>query len=168
LELRPISLDHWEAYAACWADPRTTRFIGGSPRDRTTSWAKFLQSAGLWSVLGFGYWTFCDAETGHYLGTGGLCRFERGVAGLEGHVEAGWALAPDAWGKGYASEAMAAALDWADNVLHAAEVRCIIDHDNEASNRVATKLGFSRIVEPVPEMPEVALWRRERADTLAG
>ena len=40
LILAPISLDHWEAYAAAWADPAMTEFIGGKPRTRTESWGK--------------------------------------------------------------------------------------------------------------------------------
>lgn len=161
LTIRAIALSDWEDYAAAWADPELTRFIGGEPRDRTTSWGKFLMGAGLWPVLGYGYWTFADKGTGRYLGNGGLAQFERGVASLEGHVEAGWAFAPAAWGKGYATEAMAAILSWADANHVADEIRAIIDHDNVASQRVAEKLGFTRHLDTIPELPEIALWRRE-------
>ena len=37
LILAPLSLDHWEAYAAAWANPQMTAFIGGQPRTRTES-----------------------------------------------------------------------------------------------------------------------------------
>ena len=99
LILRALSPDDWEAYAEAWADPRMTRFIGGQPRYRPTSWGKFLQAAGLWSILGYGYWSFIDRETGRLAGNGGLAQFERGVAALAGHAEAGWAFVPDVWGK---------------------------------------------------------------------
>lgn len=158
--LAPAALADWEAYAAAWADPRTTRFIGGTPRDRMTSWGKFLQGTGLWPVLGYGYWSFRDRTTGAYLGTGGLARFERGVAALEGHVEAGWAFVPDAWGQGFASEAMAAVLAWSDEALGRPEIRAIIDHANLASARVAEKLGFRIVLPVLPEFPESALWQR--------
>jgi RimJ/RimL family protein N-acetyltransferase len=164
LILRPISMDDWEDYAASWADPRMTAFIGGTPRDRTTSWSKFLQGAGLWPVLGYGYWSFADRETGRYLGNGGLSQFERGIAELEDQIEAGWAFIPDAWGRGYATEAMTAALAWADDHLHR-EVRCIIDHDNLASMRVATKLGFTQFA--VADFPpkQVTVWQRHSAQS---
>jgi RimJ/RimL family protein N-acetyltransferase len=113
LILAPISLDHWEAYAAAWADPAMTEFIGGKPRTRTESWGKFLAAAALWQFMGYGYWSFLDRASGKFLGNGGLAWFERGVAGLEGVPEAGWAFIPDAWGKGLATEAMAAVLAWA-------------------------------------------------------
>lgn len=147
LTLRPIALEDFDAYAAMWADPRVTSFIGGTPRDRTTSWSKFIASAGLWPLCGYGYWAFEDRETGAFMGNGGLSRFERGIPELEGHVEAGWAISPAGWGKGYATEVMTAALAWARDTLAVPEVRCIIDPDNQASQRVASKLGFVKFAE---------------------
>lgn len=146
--LSPLSRDVWEAYAAAWADPRMTTFIGGQPRTRTESWGKFLQGIGLWSLFGYGYWSFTSRETGAFLGSGGLASFERGIPELEGFPEAGWAFIPDAWGQGLATEAIAAVLDWADESLGHPEIRCIIDAGNVASQRVADKLGF----EPMGEV----------------
>ena len=162
LILRPIGLDDWEAYAAAWADPRMTEFIGGGPRDRTTSWSKFIMAAGLWPVCGFGYWSFIERSTGRFVGNGGLSRFERGIAGLEGVPEVGWAIVPDSWGEGYATEAVAAALGWADAELQAPETRCIIDPVNNASVRVAEKVGFVRLAEITSDLGQSVLFRRER------
>lgn len=147
LTLRPLSLDDWEAYAAAWADPRMTAFIGGQPRTRTESWGKFLQGIGLWPLLGYGYWSFIDRESGAFLGNGGLARFERDLSELTGYPEAGWAFVPEAWGKGLATEAMAAVIAWADEMLGRPEIRCIIDPGNIASQRVAAKLGFEAMGE---------------------
>jgi RimJ/RimL family protein N-acetyltransferase len=88
-----------------------TAFIGGQPRTRTESWGKFLAAAALWQFMGYGYWSFLDRATGKFLGNGGLAWFERGIAELEGVPEAGWAFIPEAWGKGLATEAMAAVLN---------------------------------------------------------
>ena len=147
LILRPLSLQDWEAYTASWADPQMTAFIGGNPRDRTTSWAKFAAAAGMWSLIGYGYWSFIDRNTETFLGNGGLARHERGLAELDGFPESGWAFTPKAWGRGLATEAMAAVLDWSDKVLQASETRCIIDPGNEASIRVAEKLGYMLLAE---------------------
>lgn len=162
LILRPISLEDWDAHADAWADPRMTQFIGGGPRDRATSWTKFLLGAGLWPVCGFGYWSFIERETGRFLGNGGLSRFERGIEGLEGVPEVGWAIVPDGWSQGYATEAIAAALGWADTVLQAPETRCIIDPENLTSIRVAEKLGFVRLAEVTLDLGQSVLFRRER------
>jgi len=158
--LTALSMAHWEDYAAAWADPKMTAFIGGKPRTRQESWVKFTQAAGLWPLLGHGYWAFTDRMTGRFLGNGGLAQFERGIEELGGLPEAGWAFVPDAWGKGLATEAIAAILDWADTAL-ASEVRCIIDPGNVASHRVAQKLGFQAFAQSDGVIGRVNVYRRE-------
>ena len=161
LTIAPMALGHFEAHAAAWADPDMTRFIGGNPRSRNESWGKFLQGAGLWSIVGYGYWSFLDRVTGDYLGNGGLAQFERGIPELEGHAEAGWAFAPGAWGKGYATEAMTAILAWSDATLALPEIRCIIDPGNAASHNVAVKLGFTKFAESRDVIGDLFIYRRE-------
>ena len=163
LIIAPMTLDHWEEYAVAWADPRMTEFIGGKPRTRNESWSKFLQGVGLWTLLGYGFWAFLDRETGVFLGNGGLAQFERGIPELESVPEAGWAFIPDAWGNGFATEAMAAVLDWADNIPQIDETRCIIDPGNAASHNVATKLGFAKIAESRDVMGELFVYARHSA-----
>ena len=70
LTITALSLDHWEAYAAAWADPDLTAFIGGKPRSRQESWTKFTQGVGLWPLFGYGYWAFLDRETWPSLNAG--------------------------------------------------------------------------------------------------
>ena len=160
LILRPLSLDDWEAYAAAWADPHMTRFIGGQPRTRTESWGKFLAGIGLWPLFGYGYWSFIDRQSGAFMGNGGLASFERGLAELTGYPEAGWAFVPDGWGRGLATEAMAAVLCWSDGALKRPEIRCIIDPGNIASQRVAAKLGFEAMGEVVFPPATTGVYRR--------
>lgn len=159
LSIEPMALAHWEEYAAAWADPRMTEFIGGDPRNRNLSWGKMLQGIGLWSLFGYGYWSFVERASGKFVGNGGLAQLERGIPELEGYPEAGWAFAPDAWGKGYATEAMAAILAWAD-VAKLGEIRCIIDPGNAASHNVAAKLGFEKFADSHDVMGELFIYRR--------
>ena len=159
LIITPMSLDHWEDYAAAWADPQLTKFIGGTPRTRNESWGKFLQGIGLWSLFGYGYWSFVERETGKFLGNGGLAQFERGITELSGFPEAGWVFVPAAWGKGYATEAMTAILKWAD-AANLGEIRCIIDHGNSASHNVAATLGFEKFAESHDVMGDLFVYSR--------
>lgn len=122
-----------------------TAYIGGNPRTRNESWLRFIGMQGLWEMLGYGYWIFADRQNDTLIGVGGLASFERGLAELDGVPEAGWAMAPDHWGKGLVSEAMGAVMAWSDNVLYAPIVRCIIDPGHVASERVASRLGFVQI-----------------------
>ncbi|MES2781456.1 MAG: GNAT family N-acetyltransferase, partial [Pseudomonadota bacterium] len=66
---------------------------------------------------------------------------------------------PDAWGKGYATEAMSAILAWAgDQGLN--EIRCIIDTGNTASHNVAAKLGFVKFAESHDVIGDLFIYRR--------
>jgi RimJ/RimL family protein N-acetyltransferase len=56
--------------------------------------------------------------------------------------EAGWVFAQRFHGKGYATEAMLAALAWADAALSHPAMFCILAPENTASIRVAEKCGF--------------------------
>lgn len=162
LRLRGARLSDRDAHVAMWADERVTRFIGGEPRGADVSWGKLLSAAGLWPVMGFGYWVFADKATDALVGMGGLAYFCRGIADLEDFPEAGWAFGADHWGAGLATEAMRAILAWADANLDAAEIRCIIDPGHSGSERVATKLGFSRIGASDALGPVVAVYSRRR------
>ena len=162
LRLRPGRLADKDVHIDMWADARVTRFIGGEPRSADVSWGKFLSSAGLWPVMGFGYWVFADKATDRLIGQGGLSYFCRGIPELEDLPEAGWAFGADHWGSGLATEAMGATLGWADENLDASEVRCIIDPGHVASEKVAAKLGFRPIGESDALGHVVAIYSRPK------
>jgi RimJ/RimL family protein N-acetyltransferase len=130
---------------ALWADPETVRFIGGQVQDAQAVWFRMLRYAGMWALTGYGYWAIEEKATGNYLGEGGLADMCRGMVLLEGVPEIGWALKPQAAGKGFATEAAAAIANWADAALAAPVTRCIIAPDNIGSLRVAHKLDYAEI-----------------------
>ncbi len=156
-------LSDFDAYAAAWADADFARFVGGEPRSRATSWQKFVQMAGFWPLLGYGYWIIVDRTTRAFIGTAGLAQFDRGIAEIEGLPEAGWAISQSYWGQGYASEAVAAIVRWSDVELCAPETRCIIDPENTPSIRVAEKNGFTRIDEVENELGRSLVFSRRRS-----
>ncbi|WP_108472703.1 GNAT family N-acetyltransferase [Rhodanobacter thiooxydans] len=143
LRLRAHRVDDHAERVAIWSDPEVTRFIGGRPLTAEEVWRRFLQFMGLWSVLGYGYWAVEEKSTGRYIGDIGFADFRRNLQpSLDGMLEFGWVLASHAHGKGYASEAVAAAIGWAEQHRPTLRAVCIIAPDNRASIRVAEKAGF--------------------------
>lgn len=69
-----------------------------------------------------------------------------GLAGMQPHddgqFELGWWVWKEHWGKGYATEAIEPFVDHARQAMRLAQVVAIIDPPNEASKRVAEKLGM--------------------------
>lgn len=138
----------FKAHCEMMADPRVAAWVGGgtSP-SRLETWRRYCQGAGLWPLLGYGYWTVLDRVSARPIGFGGVADFERGVPELEGFPEAGWAFAAEWWGRGIATEFVAALTSWTDSSMPASEVRCLIDPRNGASLRVAEKACFTAVAE---------------------
>ncbi|MDK1376280.1 MULTISPECIES: GNAT family N-acetyltransferase [unclassified Sinorhizobium] len=143
LLLRPYRRDDFAAYTALFADEEVTRYIGGIPYSREQSWTRFLRQVGMWHYFGFGFFAIQEKATGAFIGEAGFHDAHRMITpSLEGTMEMGWALSPRAHGKGLATEAVTAALAWADRQFPALKKTCVIDVGNQASIRVAAKHGF--------------------------
>ncbi|HEU4730764.1 MAG TPA: GNAT family N-acetyltransferase [Kofleriaceae bacterium] len=132
---------------ALWSDPVVNRYIGGRSSGREEVWARILRYVGHWAVAGYGFWQIRERATGRFVGEVGLADFKRDLAfSFEGAPEAGWVLAPWCHGKGYATEAVQAALAWSDACERTGpRTVCIISPDNAASLRVAAKCGYHEL-----------------------
>ncbi|MER7585018.1 GNAT family N-acetyltransferase [Kitasatospora sp. NPDC097691] len=62
-----------------------------------------------------------------------------------GKADLGYLFLPQAWGRGYAAEACAAALDWFDGALPGEPVVLTTQTANDRSMRLAAKLGFTEV-----------------------
>ena len=143
LRLRAHRPEDHAGCTALWADPAVVRYIGGRPFTAEETWRRMLASRGLWSMLGYGYWAVEERVGGCYVGDVGFADFRREIEpSLAGMLECGWALSPRVHGRGYATEAVAAAVAWADARLPGMRAVCLIDEGNAASIRVAAKAGF--------------------------
>jgi len=135
LVLRPYRPDDFEPFAAMQADAEVMRYIT-DVQDRGTAFRAFCANIGHWAVRGFGPWAVEEIASGELVGHAGLVHWEGKPA-----MEVGYAIYRSAWGKGYATEAAAASLRWAHEVLGARSVISVIHPDNAPSIRVAERLG---------------------------
>ena len=146
LKMRGHRLDDFVDCTAMWADPIVTRHIGGKPFSEEETWARFLRYIGHWSLMGFGYWAIEEKETGGFVGELGFADFKRDMEpSIKGVPELGWVLASTAHGKGYATEAVRAAVAWGETHFGPVRTVCIIHPDNLASIRVAEKCGYKEV-----------------------
>ncbi|HEY6817250.1 MAG TPA: GNAT family N-acetyltransferase, partial [Croceibacterium sp.] len=135
LVLRAIEERDLDGWASLLADPASARFIGGVV-ERPAAWRGMATMAGSWSLKGFGMFSIVEKASGRWIGRAGPWQPE----GWPGS-EVGWALLPDAWGHGYATEAATAAIDWAFANLGWTDVIHTIDPLNAASIALAERLG---------------------------
>jgi RimJ/RimL family protein N-acetyltransferase len=146
LNLRGHHLDDFALSAAMWADPIVTRHFGHSLTEEE-SWTRFLRYVGHWALLGFGYWVVEEKATGDFIGEMGFADYKRDIqSSVPLAPEIGWVFSSASHGKGYATEAVRAALSWADKQssvpFHSSRTTCIIHPDNVPSIRVAEKCGY--------------------------
>jgi RimJ/RimL family protein N-acetyltransferase len=146
LVLRAHGLADYPACVDMWADPLVCRFTIGQPSPSQRTWMRIMSYVGHWSLLGFGYWAVEEKASGRYIGELGFADFKRGMnPSLEGVPELGWALAVSAHGKGYATEALQAAVAWGDTRFSGGRTVAIIQKENAASLRVAEKIGYREV-----------------------
>jgi RimJ/RimL family protein N-acetyltransferase len=138
LRLEPLGPEHAAGLARILGDPRVGATLGGVQDE---AWVRaHIDGVGLqWERDGFNWWAALDRATGEVVGRGGLSR--KVIAGRE-EVEAGWTVAPERWGQGFATEIGAAALALAREHDLETVVSITLPH-NTASRRVMEKLGFA-------------------------
>src|SRR5690242_21259683 len=78
LRLRAHRPDDFAACRAIWSDPEIVRHIGGKPSTGEEAWRRLLTYAGLWRLLGFGYWAIEERASG---------RSEEHTSELQSHVK---------------------------------------------------------------------------------
>ena len=93
-----------------------------------------------WERHGFGLWMVRDAASGEMVGRGGL---QHTVVEGAGEIEVGWAIVPERWGQGLATELARAAVEVAAEPLHVPAIVAFTLPDNIASRRVMEKAGFT-------------------------
>ncbi|MDP3854619.1 GNAT family N-acetyltransferase [Phenylobacterium sp.] len=128
---------------AMWGDAEVTRYIGGKPAAVDEVWSRLLRYIGHWDQMDYGFWTVREKAGGRFVGEVGFADFKRQMSPSFGDApEMGWVLSPAAHGRGYATEAVNAALAWADQRFATGRTVCMISPENAPSLRVAAKAGF--------------------------
>jgi gluconokinase len=143
------------------------RTLGGVRSEQTTA-DVLRQLAVHWEAHGFGYWMASHAETRDFVGRGGLRRVV--IAGVP-EVEIGYALMPDYWGHGYASELARECARIAFDVLGRDDVVAFTLPTNQRSRAVMERIGMTFEREMIwMNLPHVLFrltavaWRSRRAD----
>jgi RimJ/RimL family protein N-acetyltransferase len=142
LRLRPLALGDFEAVHALTLSDEMRRHLAHQP-SREDSYRRLLASIGCWHLFGYGIFAALERDGGALVGTCGLFRMVRDLdSPWEDAPEAGWIIAQDRWRRGYAGEAMTAALDWFDGATGIARTLAMIGVGNTASEIVAARLGY--------------------------
>lgn len=135
---RPAPDDAAAIFARYASDGEVTRYLSWPRHATLADTERFLAfSAQEWDVWPAGPYLIERRDGGTLLGSTGLAFVAPGMAST------GYVLARDAWGRGFASEALAAVVGVAA-ALGLAELTAVCHPDHRASARVLEKGGFVR------------------------
>ncbi len=150
LVLRPPVPEDVEALAPMYADREVMRYLGNGrtlTHDETERSVQRMIEG--WGADGFGLFTTVRRDDETVIGRVGLIlwnpeTWEPVRASSQGskELEVGYTIGKPYWGQGYATEAASAVRDFALERLGARRLIALIIQGNDASERVALKLGF--------------------------
>jgi RimJ/RimL family protein N-acetyltransferase len=170
LRLRRSRAQDADAISAYRSDPDVHRQQGWERTDPEGVRADIQEMAGRapGEPGGWVQFTVEEQEGGRLVGDVGLS----GAAGEPGVLKIGYTIDPAFQRRGYATEAVAALVDYAFGTLGAEVVRAYASADNTASIRVAERVGM-RLVERFEHRDEEGVWfgvryERRRDDPPAG
>lgn len=131
--IRELSLSDLPALYELYDKPGMTDFVEPLYDYETELEYQKAYIENMYGFYEYGMWLVFSKETGKLIGR----------AGLE-HDELGYMIAPELQNRGYATEVCRFIIDYARENTDFEELYCRIDERNEASVRLAKKLGFVR------------------------
>jgi ribosomal-protein-alanine N-acetyltransferase len=135
---RPIPSDAAAVFARYAGDPAVTKYLGWRTHRSLADSQMFLACCEAeWKQAGVGPYLLQSRENGEVLGSTALRLSSTQQAGT------GYVLARDAWGQGYATEALRAMRDLAMR-LGVLRITAVCHPEHQASWRVMQKCGFTR------------------------
>lgn len=141
LLLRNFVLGDLDRLFAFYSDPEVIRYIPDAPRTyeetkEELEW--FMHGHPKFPELGL--WATIHKETGEFIGRCGLLPW---TIDERNEVEVAFALSKNYWGQGLATEVAQALVHYGFEHLRLSRLICLIEHENKASIRVATKIGMT-------------------------
>lgn len=141
LILRPFSPDDLDEFAAINADPEAMRYIGnGKPQSREQTQIRLNGILNHYQQHGFGLFAMVDKTSGEFVGFCGLQHLDN-----TSEIEVGYRLARRFWGRGLATEAARACLQYGFEQLGLERIVAVVQPANAPSKSVAAKIGMKYI-----------------------
>ena len=158
LILRHQVLTDLDDLYALYCDPDIIKYIPDAPRNYQETREELE-----WHMNGhpkhpeLGLWATIYKETNKFIGRCGLLPWT--VDGTY-EVEVAYTISKAYWGQGLGSEAAQAILNYGFDQLLLTRLICLIDPDNLASKKVATKIGMSFEKDWVDELGPLQVFSR--------
>jgi ribosomal-protein-alanine N-acetyltransferase len=125
------------------SDPEVHRYLGNNPIRHVDQAKQIIDHVRRQYVdVGIGRWAMEEKETGNFLGWAGLKLNREPMNNHVDYYDVGYRLLKKHWGRGYATEAAKASLDYGLSRLNLTDIYGIADANNLASRKVLEKIGL--------------------------
>jgi len=128
------------------SDPEVHRYLGNNPIttiEQARDVISFIRKQ--YMENGIGRWAIIEKETNAFVGWGGFKFVTEVTNGHQNYYDLGYRLVKRFWGKGYATEAALASIDYAFNELKLSTIYAIADVENLPSRKVLEKCNFQYV-----------------------
>lgn len=157
--LLPLTSADLDEAAALFADPRVMAYVDGGTRTRATTANMLSANERCWKSEGWGLWAIRNAESGAFLGQGGLQR----ITDFPGATaEFSMILSRRNWRKGLGTEAGNAILFDAWERYSGHSIHALIHPDDTAGGELLRKLGMQRGEDEVTRGEKLRVWTTQR------
>ncbi len=139
------------------SDPLVHTYLGSKPVQTRENSAQMIEKVRQQYInQGIGRWAIVEKASGKFIGWSGLkLYFDMSFNGRSNFHDIGYRLIPRFWGKGYATEAALATLDYGFNILKLDAIVGLADVNNLASNTILKKIGLRYIEKFIYEDQDV-------------
>lgn len=143
LLFRPFTLQDADALFKLDADPAVMRYLGNNPLTHIDQSHHYLEGIlKQYEDYGIGRWAVIEQSSNEVIGWAGIKFIADEVNGHHNFYDLGYRLRPAFWGKGYATEATFAWIEYAKEKLPIRTLYASAHEENVASRNVLKKCGF--------------------------
>lgn len=145
LLLREVVPTDQDGFFELDTDPDVHTYLGNKPIttiDQAQEAVQFIRQQ--YIDHGIGRWAVIEKESNAFVGWSGLKLITAPINGLSNYHDLGYRFVKSSWGKGYATEAALATIHYGFTTLKLDKICAIADIQNQASNRILSKIGLQR------------------------
>lgn len=158
LLLRELLFSDVDGLLELESNPNVHLFVGNKPVthiDECRAYVEFIHQQ--YKDFGTGRWAVILKETNEFLGWSGIKFITNEINNHKDFYEIGYRFIEKHWGKGYATEAGKAFIDYAFNEMKVGALYAYADAGNENSRKILEKLGL-RYVNSFEYEGELEVW----------
>lgn len=159
LYLREINESDKEAMFELDSNPNVQKYVGNNPVtsiDQINEVIANLQAQ--YEKFGIARWAVIDKERDKFIGWAGWKYIDLEINKHSNHYDLGYRFLEKEWNKGYATECVNALIEFGKNNLDSNKLYAYTNSQNNTSNHILMKSGFTLIEKFIDEDGDICNW----------